>query len=154
YFSISDNCGGIPREVAKNYAFKMGRDQDDDRDSEEETIGMYGVGMKRAIFKMGRNAIVRTRHNDDTFEVPITSEWLEAKNWDPMPINEPTDAEEHLDEPGTIIYVNTLYPGVSRHFSNSAFENEVRKAIAEHFTMFIQWGMRVELNGVPVESVL
>ena len=40
HFSIEDNCGGIPREVAKNYAFKMGRDTDDDRDSDTETNGM------------------------------------------------------------------------------------------------------------------
>jgi hypothetical protein len=154
YFSIADNCGGIPRDVAMNYAFKMGREQDDGRDSEAETIGMYGVGMKRAIFKMGRNALVRTRHGDDMFEVPITSQWLEAKNWDPLPINEPTEAKEQLDEPGTTIRVTDLYDGVSRHFANEAFENEVRTAIAEHFTMFIQWGLRVEFNGKPVESVL
>jgi hypothetical protein len=66
HFSIEDNCGGIPREVAKNYAFKMGREPNDNRDSDTETIGMYGVGMKRAIFKMGRNAIVKTRHGVDT----------------------------------------------------------------------------------------
>jgi hypothetical protein len=54
FFAIKDNCGGIPRDVAKNYAFKMGREPDDERDSDNETIGMYGVGMKRAIFKMGR----------------------------------------------------------------------------------------------------
>ena len=153
HFLIADNCGGIPREVAKNYAFKMGREPDDDRDSDAETIGMYGVGMKRAIFKMGRNALVRTRHGDDTFEVPITSQWLEAKNWDPLPINEPTEANEQLPEVGTTIEVSDLYEGVSRHFANEAFENEVRTAIAEHFTMFIQWGLTVELNGKPVESV-
>ena len=153
HFLIADNCSGIPREVAKNYAFKMGREPDDDRDSDAETIGMYGVGMKRAIFKMGRNALVRTRHGDDTFEVPITSQWLEAKNWDPLPINEPTEANEQLPEVGTTIEVSDLYEGVSRHFANEAFENEVRTAIAEHFTMFIQWGLTVELNGKPVESV-
>ena len=153
HFSIVDNCGGIPRDVAKNYAFKLGREPDDNRDSEAETIGMYGVGMKRAIFKMGRNALVRTRHGDDMFEVPITSQWLEAKNWDPLPINEPTEAKERLSEPGTSIFVTDLYAGVSRHFDNEAFENEVRTAIAEHFTMFIQWGLRVELNSKPVESV-
>lgn len=153
HFSIADNCGGIPRDVAKNYAFKMGREPDDERDSDAETIGMYGVGMKRAIFKMGRNALVRTRHGDDMFEVPITSQWLEAKNWDPLPINEPTEAKERLDESGTTIFVTDLYEGVSRHFANEAFENEVRTAIAEHFTMFIQWGLKVELNGKPVESV-
>lgn len=153
HLSIVDNCGGIPREVAKNYAFKMGREPDDDRDSDSETIGMYGVGMKRAIFKMGRNALVRTRHGNDTFEVPITSQWLEAKNWDPLPISEPTDASERLDQPGTTIYVSDLYEGVSRHFANDAFENEVRTAIAEHFTTFIQSGLKVELNSKLVESV-
>ncbi|MCP5286403.1 MAG: ATP-binding protein [Burkholderiaceae bacterium] len=153
HFSIADNCGGIPRDVAKNYAFKMGREPDDERDSDAETIGMYGVGMKRAIFKMGRNALVRTRHGVDSFEVPITSQWLEAKNWDPLPINEPTEAKEHLDGAGTTIFVTELYEGVSRHFANQAFENEVRTAIAEHFTMFIQWGLKVQLNGKPVEPV-
>lgn len=153
HFTIADNCGGIPRDVAKNYAFKMGRDPDDDRDSDTETIGMYGVGMKRAIFKMGRNALVRTRYGKDTFEVPITSDWLDAKNWDPLPINEPTEATEKLDEPGTTIHVSELYEGVARHFANAAFENEVRTAISEHFTMFLQEGLQVKLNGTSVEPV-
>lgn len=153
HFSIEDNCGGIPREVAKNYAFKMGREPDDDRDSDTETIGMYGVGMKRAIFKMGREALVRTRNGEETFEVPITSAWLDAKSWEPLPINEPTEASEKLAEPGTTIYVTELYEGVSRHFSNEAFENEVRTAISEHFTMFLQLGLKLELNGRPVAPV-
>lgn len=153
HFSIADNCGGIPRDVAINYAFKMGRDSDDDRDSDAETIGMYGVGMKRAIFKMGRNALVRTRHGDDMFEVPITSQWLEAKNWDPLPINEPTETKERLDEAGTTIYVTDLYEGVSRHFSNGGFMNDVSTAISEHFTTFIQWGLKVSLNGTPMKAV-
>jgi hypothetical protein len=153
HFSIADNCGGIPREVAKNYAFKMGRETDDGRDADTETIGMYGVGMKRAIFKMGRDALVRTRHDDDTFEVPITSQWLEAKNWDPLPINEPTESNEKLAEPGTTIIVKDLYEGVARHFENEAFENKVRTAISEHFTMFLQWGLNVELNGKAVDPV-
>lgn len=152
-FSIEDNCGGIPRDVAKNYAFKMGRDDDDERDSETETIGMYGVGMKRAIFKMGREALVRTKYGADSFEVPIAAAWLDTKSWDPLPILEPTTASEKLSEPGTTIYVKELYEGVSRHFANEAFENEVRTALSEHFTMFLQWGLKVELNGKPVEPV-
>lgn len=153
HFSIEDNCGGIPREVAKNYAFKMGRDLDDDRDSETETIGMYGVGMKRAIFKMGRDALVRTRYGADTYEVPITSAWLEAKSWDPLPILEPTTAAENLPEPGTTIDVKELFPSVARHFANESFVNDVRTAISEHFTMFLQWGLKLTLNGTPVEPV-
>lgn len=124
HFSIEDNCGSIPRDVAKNYAFKMGRE-----------------------------ALVRTRYGNDTFEVPITSAWLDAKGWEPLPINEPTEADEKLAEPGTVIRVNELYEGASRLFANEAFENEVRTAIAEHFTMFLQQGLKVDLNGKPVEPV-
>lgn len=132
HFSIEDNCGGIRRKVAKNYAFKTGREPDDDRDSETETIGMYGVGMKRAIFKMGREALVRTRYSDDTFEVPITSAWLDAKGWESLPINEPTEGEK-LAEPRTVISVHELHEGLARHFANGSFESEVRTAISEHF---------------------
>lgn len=152
-FLIEDNCGGIPREVAKNYAFKMGREPDDTRDSDTETIGMYGVGMKRAIFKMGRNALVKTRHAEDTYEVPITSAWLDAATWDPLPINEPTEASEKLKEPGTTISVSDLSEGVARHFANPGFVNEVTAAISQHFTMFLQWGFRIEINGQRVEPV-
>lgn len=148
-FRIEDDCGGIPRSIAENYAFKMGREPDDDRDSDKETIGMYGVGMKRAIFKMGRNALVQTFHNGDAYQVPITSEWLDSKDWDPLPINE----NENHKTPGTIIVVNELYPGVSRHFSNDSFINDLNTAIGEHFTSFLQKGLEIFVNGVSVKAV-
>src|SRR4051812_30409478 len=34
-FKISDNCGGIPVEVAKEYAFRFGREDEDDGDLAE-----------------------------------------------------------------------------------------------------------------------
>ena len=119
-FSIEDNCGGIPRTIAINYAFKMGREADDTRDSETETIGMYSVGMKRAIFKMGLSAKVRTLFNDDAFEVDITPDWLSEKEWKPLPI-EDSIAADRLSEPGTRITVEELYTGVTRHFINPGF---------------------------------
>ncbi len=152
-FSIEDDCGGIPRDVAIDYAFKMGREPDDDRDSDAETIGMYGVGMKRAIFKMGENAVVRTRHGNDTYEVPITSDWLKDKEWSELPINVPTTKSEKLAKPGTTIVVTDLYPGVGRHFGNAAFVNDVKTAISHHFTIFLQRGLSIELNGEAVKPV-
>ena len=151
-FKIIDNCGGIPRDVAKNYAFKMGRDPDDTRDSDSETIGMYGVGMKRAIFKMGNNAIVYTSHNEDLYQVKIKPEWLENKNWEPLPIIS-CDAIEGLASSGTIIEVNDLYSGVSRHFQNQSFVNDLSKAISEHFSTFLQQGLVVKVNGNDIKPV-
>lgn len=153
-FSIADDCGGIPRQVAINYAFKMGRDTDDQRDADRETIGMYGVGMKRAIFKMGRDAIVRTRYRNDTFEVPITSDWLEDKEWRELPIRVPSSTSEKLGQPGTTIVVKDLYPGVARFFDNVDFVNGVKTAISHHFTIFLQQGLVIEVNGEAVKPVL
>jgi hypothetical protein len=62
-------------------------------------------------------------------------------------------ASENLPQPGTRIIVKDLYDGVARHFENEAFENRVRTAISEHFTMFLQWGLKVELNDKPVDPV-
>lgn len=151
-FLIEDNCGGIPRDVARNYAFKMGREPDDARDSEDETIGMYGVGMKRAIFKMGRDAVVKTQHEDDAFEVPISSDWLDDKEWAPLPILS-LKRKTQPSSPGTLIEVRSLYPGVARHFTNDAFVNELRTAVSEHFTMFLQRGLQILVNDTPVEPV-
>lgn len=153
HFRIEDNCGGIPREVAKNYAFKMGRESADGRDSETETIGMYGVGMKRAIFKMGRDASVQTLHGTDAFAVRIPAEWLDANDWESLPIVDQLDSDRRLRAPGTSILVKNLYPGVSTHFTNGSFRNELKTAIAEHFTVFLQSGLQISVNGEQVEPV-
>ena len=50
-FSISDNCGGIPWSLHE-YAFRMGNARKE-RDNNLPTVGVYGIGMKRAIFKIG-----------------------------------------------------------------------------------------------------
>lgn len=152
-FAIEDDCGGIPREVAIKYAFKMGREQDDDRDADAETIGMYGVGMKRAIFKMGRDSLVRTRFDGDAFEVPISSAWLDNKDWDRLPIKDSSPATR-LGKPGTRIEVQTLHPSVSRHFKNDGFINDLRSAIGEHFTVFIQRGLTILVNGKETKPVM
>jgi hypothetical protein len=144
-FTINDNCGGIPRNVAKDYAFRFGREADDKRDIDEETIGMYGVGMKRALFKMGRDSLVTTRHINDCFQVPISSEWLDNKDWNPLPIIT-LDADSQMESEGTLISVNNLHPFVVREFKSDSFVEELNEAIAEHFTYFLQRGLKVILN--------
>ena len=151
-FCIEDDCGGIPRDVAIKYAFKLGREPDDDRDATTETIGMYGIGMKRAIFKMGRHAVVKTRYNEDSFSVVISSAWLELTDWTPLPII--TDVDEHkLPSQGTVIRVSELYPGVSTHFRQKSFLDDLRASLGEHFTLFLQRGLTINLNGEAIRPI-
>lgn len=149
-FVISDNCGGIPREVAMEYAFKMGRGNDDSRHLDRRTIGMYGVGMKRAIFKLGRNANVKTMSGNDCFEVSITPEWLDDPDWSDLPIYSVED-DTRLQFPGTEISVRDLFGGVGRLFENDAFENILIMDISRHFTRFIKEGLSIFVNDKRVE---
>ena len=68
-FTIEDNCGGIPWNIADEYAFRMGKPEEFAKP--EGTIGMVGIGMKRAIFKLGRECFVHSHHLLDSFMVTI-----------------------------------------------------------------------------------
>ena len=69
-FEIWDNCGGIPQDIAEKSAFMLGR-PDQTRDSDIETVGMYGIGMKRAMFKMGRHSVVISQPETGPYKVEI-----------------------------------------------------------------------------------
>jgi hypothetical protein len=150
YFSISDNCGGIPLETAKRYAFKMGRDEkytDDDKDL--PTVGMYGIGMKRAMFKIGKNSVVTSHTSNESFEVVINPEWIEQKDDWRIPIrlidNDPTQNR------GTKIEVTLLNSEISAWFSNDDFVNDFYKTVSRNFSFIISKGFKISINGKPVE---
>lgn len=147
-FTITDNCGGIPRDLAETYAFRMGR-ADQNRDPELPTVGVYGIGMKRAIFKMGRAASVISQPQDDEgFKVVIDSKWLDNDDdWD-LPI---FSARNALDTPGTIIEVDELRDGIARLLSDETdFAKDLNKAIAAYYGYIIEKGFVVTLNGTDV----
>ena len=149
-FRITDNCGGIPRDTAAHYAFRMGRESGDSRDSQHATIGMYGIGMKRALFKMGNQATVDTNHNGDRFIVRITPEWIASPEWTPIPF-ETANIDDGEQPIGTTISVQDLASGVASKFGDESFLLDLRKAFSDHFTMFVQRGLQIILNGIPIE---
>src|SRR5256885_1211135 len=57
-FGILDNCGGFSKDLAKKYAFRFGRIPQTPRTP--HSIGQFGVGMKRALFKFGKHFLVRS----------------------------------------------------------------------------------------------
>ena len=62
HFMITDNCGGIEEETARESAFKLGKPRN--YNYGKHTIGLFGIGMKRAFFKLGENIIVRIKSSE------------------------------------------------------------------------------------------
>ena len=148
-FSISDNCGGIPWDMHR-YAFRMGKDPKD-RESDFPMVGAYGIGMKRAIFKIGKQCLISTRNQEDCYEVDITPGWItEPDNWD-LPVVESSRPEK---EDGTIIVIDELNKGIATRFGDEKedFTRELTKMVKTHYAFILNKGFEVEINDKRVEA--
>ena len=137
-------------------AFMLGR-PDLRQDAKLETVGVYGIGMKRAIFKMGRHCVVTSQPDTGPYKVEITSEWLEEDgNWK-LPL---TEIAKKFPDDGTRIAVTDLYDGVSRQFDEkkSSFVSDLVKEISRLYALIIEKGFKVYVNSKkevePVDLVL
>lgn len=145
-FLIEDNCGGIPLEVARTRAFAIGRSSAfKSTEADGATVGMYGIGMKRAIFKMGRNATVES-WNDEHFLVTIDDNWLSDEEWKDLPIETEETEEFHLTNEGTRIEVTKLRQEVSSKFGDDLFIEEFRKEVSRHYALIVEKGFEVSIG--------
>lgn len=143
HFIIEDDCGGIPIEVAKQYAFAMGRPGSADMAGHGATVGMYGIGMKRAIFKLGTEALVESR-NDSGFVVAFTPEWMRDDKWHDLPMYDLS--ADKLIEKGTRIEIYELNQEVKSSFGDSAWIGEFRRTVARHYSLIIAKGFSVTVG--------
>lgn len=147
-FTISDNCGGIPWSL-HDYAFRMGRMIDRPADA-PGTVGVYGIGMKRAIFKMGKRCLISTQNGKDAYDVEIDPQWTDdEKEWH-IPVDR---AKKRLPEDGTTIVIGDLHEGIASRFSEDAkaFESELERMIATQYVFIIDKGFSVKINGKTVK---
>ena len=149
-FSISDNCGGIPWKF-HTYAFRMGKEPKD-RESNLPTVGVYGIGMKRAIFKIGKQCLISTRNQEDCYEVEITPEWIDdSEEWN-LPVSE-LPASNKKD--GTTIVIRELNEGIAIRFGEGAkeeFTRELTEKVKTHYAFILDKGFQVKINGNEVEA--
>lgn len=147
-FSISDNCGGIPWSF-HDYAFRMGKDNQD-RDRDLPTVGVYGIGMKRAIFKLGRQCLISTQNGGDRYEVEITPNWIEDQDDWSLPV-EPSNSDREDD--GTTIVIGELNENIEKQFDDDRenFTRELVRKIETHYAFIIAKGFQVTVNGQKIE---
>ena len=148
-FTIADNCGGMTKETLEKHAFRMGRPALE-KDKDLATVGIYGIGMKRAIFKLGKHAIVTTRNRKESYKVEITPEWLANDQEWKLPIY-PVDLN-HLEK-GTKIEVTELRTTVRSEFDtnfNKSFNEDFQTLIATHYSYIIHKGFEVKVNGKTI----
>ena len=153
---IADNCGGIPVDIARNYAFRFGRPKD--APLTPGSVGQFGVGMKRTFFKLGRHFTVYSTTSTSRFDMDIdveqwisTDETNEASEWH----FEFRNVEENVldvpqDEIGTRIEITQLYDTVSESFRLENFLTRLKQEMSLAHALSLDRGLAITVNTIPL----
>lgn len=160
-FEITDNCGGFSIDTAKRYAFRFGRPEDAPKGN--GTVGRFGIGMKRSLFKIGKNFTVESKFKQDSFKVEVdVEEWSKKvkkitnedgssdiiDDWSFTYVETPnTDADD-----GTSIKITNLNPEVSSLFSDESFITTLADNIQKLLNFSLQKGLTIYLNRKPLSG--
>jgi hypothetical protein len=152
-FSIADNCGGIKIAEAIDYAFHFGRRANAPSEG-DYSIGLYGIGMKRAIFKIGNVIDICSSTATEAFRTHIdVNDWLtktrastsggpQIEDWD-----FDMDDAPLIEGTGTTISVSELHPSIAAQFSISEFGNGLARIVGRDYAQFISKGFEIFING-------
>lgn len=150
-FTIEDNCGGISIPTATHYAFRFGRDPEYTPDPNAK-IGEFGIGMKRAVFRLGRRFTVDSSTKESRFVTDVNiEEWRE----EPGPWQFPMDiSQSPKDEAGTKIVVSGLRDSVSESFAGINYTDGIAANVAERHNEPLRAGLQIIVNLEPVSAGL
>ncbi len=152
---IEDNCGGFSLDRAKRYAFRFGRPED--APTIKRSVGRFGIGMKRALFKMGNKFSVESQKDSEHFLVNVdVNEWcnkvkkvttsdgntVEIDDW----TFESTIIDTLNEKDGTRIVVTDIKEDVKALFGNENFLNSLYTCITKMLCFSLIKGMKITLN--------
>ncbi|MEK0337375.1 MAG: ATP-binding protein [Nitrosopumilus sp.] len=141
-FEIFDTCGGISLDTLVNDAFKFGVDE---VKRDKPTLGLYGIGMKRALFKMGKEIYLETDNGEthSILNLDINT-WQTSKQWEMEFEHEASSLNGDL--PYTNIKVNSLYPETIEFFDLVKFVNDLNTKVEITYSKFITKGIEIDVN--------
>lgn len=151
-FVIEDNCGGFTPKTARGHAFRFGRPRD--VTPEQYATGQYGIGMKRALFKLGNQFEIRSETTNTLLVVEEdVIAWSEREDdWSfAFSTEEVNHTPDDPDEVGTTIKVRELHPEVLESFSSPRFVDGLRRAISEGHSLRLEKGLVITVGGIPVD---
>ena len=152
-FEIQDNCGGIDLKTASEILFRLGRPSS--RQAVPGEVGRFGIGLKRALFMMGRNALVESYTTNSHFTVPVSVDaWKKNDDgdWDfTFDVYEEGVAVKK-ERIGTHIKVWNLYPGIANGFIQPSFVEDLISNLQKKHKPALEKELVIEVQGTALIS--
>ena len=149
-FQIEDNCGGIEIDDARHQVFRFGTDVK----PQDAYLSVYGIGLKRAVLKIGRCIVVESRTLRSGFRVTINVDDFESngEKWQ-FPIEE-CSAATIWEECGTKITIKSLTDESKSRLRSGSFRNNIITALGQSYSLFLGKFVKVRFNDHVVQPIL
>jgi hypothetical protein len=147
-FEIYDSCGGIEKEILTKRAFVFGVEE---LKREKKSLGLFGIGMKRALFKIGRMIEIETDDGQFLNKMKIDVDaWRNDKNnWDF--IVDSQKSPKGAVKGYTRIKITNLYDEIKLKFDTNPFLDDIQKSIHVMYTRFLKDDVDIFVNDIKVE---
>ena len=144
-FTINDNCGGLETEIARKSAFYFGKPKD--YVSGDYSIGQFGIGMKRAFFKIGEYINVESVAQSSSFKMHIdVVKWNEEPKWNFHFDELKEKSKNKLKDTFTEILVTELNKDVKEKFLDDQFLIDLKKEISFEHRQSLKKGLKIKIN--------
>lgn len=148
---IRDTASGISAETGKKHVFKFGRASDESH--ERDRLSVYGIGLKRAIFKLGNKITIRSDHVDGGFDLELNvAKWAKDTSL-PWTFDIAPREPSELRNTGTTITITELYDDATRRLSDGIFLGQLKEAISRTYAFYLSKFVTIRVNEDNVDGV-
>lgn len=147
---VQDNASGISAETAAKHVFRFGPEEKQETGTSDR-LSVYGIGLKRAIFKCGNRIDIISEHRDGGFDLRLNArQWeaLEQERWSFEITPKPPEKINH----GTRIIISELHDDVVGRLRDGVFLAHLRERIARTYSYFIGRVVTIILNDQVIEK--
>lgn len=133
--SVKDDAGGLPKSDLR---FIVGPGQTGTSPT-DETIGIFGVGTKRAVVALAQDIRIKTRRaKQDTFQVDLDDDWLKDDDW-----ILPVYLVDNISPGTTVVKLQSLRSELTEHAIN-----KLKDHLSTTYAVFLgNKSVSISLNG-------
>ena len=150
-FTIADDGQGMATNIARTTAFNFGKAEN--HQLIDGSIGQFGIGMKRAFFKIGSIIDVHSVTRNSCFDINIdVPKWLTQTEWE-FKFKEDTLQENvvQTEHTGFKVKISSLSEDARASFVNGQFIIQLQNEIGYEHMLNIGKGLTIIINGLRLK---
>jgi hypothetical protein len=119
-----------------------------ERSEQSMGIGSFGVGLNRALFRLGDTAHIATDTGRQRAELTLDKEkYLDVRSW-----TIPAESLPSAGKIGTTIEIRHLPGETSKNFGDERWVNALKHQIGRRYGRFVKKHLSILVNGDPIQN--